>query len=826
MEKAIAHFRKSDKKEQTVGEHLLEVGRISRDFAAKIGLSNQGELMGLLHDLGKYSNEFQSYIRSAVGLVNPDEDDYVDAEGKKGKIDHSTAGAQFIQKKLSHSAEFGPIAAQFMALGLVSHHSGLIDCISADGKYVYGARIKKREECSHLEEALENIEANILDRLKNLIIDPDTTNAFKNILSSIAKRDLQPGIDPLRNPLTQFKFGLLVRFLYSCLIDADRIDTANFENPASAKKRNSGFYRQWNVLSERLENHLETLKSTRPIDLIRSNISDECLKRSHDKKGIFTLTVPTGGGKTLASLRFALNHAEKHNLDRIIFVIPFTTIIDQNADVARKILEIDDAEVGSIVLENHSNLLPDKETWKGKILAEDWDAPIIYTTSVKFLDCLFGHGTRDARRMHQLARSVIVFDEVQTLPIKCVHLFCNAINFLIDHCGSTAVLCTATQPLFYNVDKTKGSLELNSLSELIARVEAKFSDLKRVEVMDQTRPKGWNDAEIAELACKELQDSGSCLVIVNTKKSARALFTLCEKRNKERIYHLSTNMCPAHRREVLNEIRIRLDRKEPVLAISTQLIEAGVDIDFGSVIRFSAGLDSIAQAAGRCNRNGRPIKGRIYIVNANDDGTEMLKDIEIGKGKAQRVLDEFRKEPDFFHGDLLSPAAIDRYFQYYFYDRANEMSYTVSVNDIGRDDTLLDLLSTNPKSLAEFSRTNGNEAQKGNIVLPQSFRSAGKAFKAIDAPTQGIIVPHGKEGKSLIVEFCSAFMIEKQYELLKRAQRFSVNVFPNVLKKLNDEQAIHEVQQGTGIYYLDEQYYSNDFGVCLEVVSPYEPKII
>lgn len=462
--------------------------------------------------------------------------------------------------------------------------------------------------------------------------------------------------------------------------------------------------------------------------------------------------VPTGGGKTLASLRFALHHAKKHKLDRVIYVVPFTTIIDQNAATAREILDPNNANLSSIVLEHHSNMLPERETWQSKLLAENWDAPVVFTTTVQFLECLFGASTRDARRMHQLARSVLVFDEIQALPIKCVHLFCNAVNFLVDHCGGSALLCTATQPLLHQVDSSKGALCPAADSELMPDVDSLFAKLRRVEVLDRTRANGWSNDEIARLACDEMEQFCSCLVIVNTKKLAQALFSLCNQRSTSRCFHLSTNMCPAHRLKVLNEVRSKLRTNESVICISTQLIEAGVDVDFGSVIRCFAGLDSIAQAAGRCNRNGRLVRARVHIVNANDDSTEMLKDIQIGKQKAERLLGEFKTTPSEFNNDLLSPAAIQRYFRYYFFDRADEMAYRVTSADIGRDDNLFNLLSTNPLSIAEFRRTNRNLDGEANSSLPQSFMAAAKAFKVIDSPTHGVIVPYGTEGKTLIAE--------------------------------------------------------------------------
>lgn len=317
-------------------------------------------------------------------------------------------------------------------------------------------------------------------------------------------------------------------------------------------------------------------------------------------------------------------------------------------------------------------------------------------------------------------------------------------------------------------------MNLTPEQEIMPDVSRLFSELKRVEVIDQQKVGGWSSEEVAELAIKELQMAGSTLVIVNTRKAAQSLYEICRKKTKGAIYHLSTNMCPAHRMEVLDKVRACLDQKnpQPVLCISTQLIEAGVDVDFGSVIRYVAGLDSIAQAAGRCNRNGlRPI-GRVLIINPASENINKLKDIKVGKEKAERVLGEFSNDPAFFDNDILGPKAIERYFQYYFYERAPEMKYLVWGNSIvGRDDNLLVLLSANETTVAEYGRINNSAPE---FYFRQSFMTAAKAFQAIESPTRGIIVPHEK-GKAIISELCSAFDIEKQFRLLRDAQRYSLN---------------------------------------------------
>lgn len=811
--KAIAHVRESDGAEQLLSEHLEGVARRCARAAEKLGLGAAGELIGLVHDLGKYSEEFQTYLRTVTGKDDPDGDET--GSDQRGKVDHSTAGAQLVWETLSQRGPLERMVGQALALCIASHHSGLIDCLVSDPvtgpRDDFSRRMGKDDQRTHLAEALRNLEQPIGGRVANLFGEQSLVSAFSGRAREIAI--LASG----NEVIAQFQVGLLVRFLFSCLIDADREDTADFERPRAAEERLRGHFTPWEVLAGRLEDDLAARVPQRPVDGIRQEISNQCRLAAERPKGIFTLTVPTGGGKTLASLRFALHHARINNLDRVIYVVPFTTIIDQNADVVRRILEPSTCpqESGRVVLEHHSNLDPLRYGWKNKLLSDNWDAPIVYTTSVQFLEAILGGRTRGVRRMHQLARSVIIFDEIQSLPIRCIHLFNNAINFLVDHCGSSVVLCTATQPLLGHVDAKKGAAKIEPGSEIVPDVRGTFVKLRRVEVKDDRRPTGWTDQDIAELAHAEAGQSGSCLIVVNTKKAARNLFLALSSSGLP-LYHLSTSMCPVHRKAALRQIRDRLDDTDHLLCVSTQLIEAGVDLDFGSVIRYAAGLDSVAQAAGRCNRNGKRATGLVHVVNPADENLSPLRDIDIGRQKAERVLDDFRGHPDDFDRDLLSPKAMEWFYKNYFFDRAKEMDYWLDDRKLGRQDSLLNMLSINDQVLFALKRSKGRAP---DIYFRQSFKTANDAFQAIDAPTTSVIVPFGTAGRDLVAELCAAKEIETQYRLLRAAQQFTVNIFRHELNKLEEAQAIHEVQPGTGIFHLSERHYSKDFGLSTEPVS-------
>lgn len=812
---SIAHVRQSDGLQQLLIDHLLETSSISGQLAAKLNLGFVGELLGLMHDFGKYSRKFQKYIHDETGLFNPDLDDE-ESTPNGSKVDHSTAGAQWVYRELRKfgaAQGIGELFGQMLGLCIASHHGeGLIDCLDGQGNPKWIERFNKTDELTHLVECERNADEVVQQKAyelagENLI--RSLLNAVKPILSN----------QTINNKIKEFYLGCLTRFLFSCLIDADRINSSDFEREAQKEVRHLAEKPDWQSAIDKLEAKLAGFENRYPIDEIRRRISDDCLKRAVDFQGIYTLTVPTGGGKTLASLRYALHHAQKHNLDRIIYIIPYTSIIDQNAQAVREILGED------WVLEHHSNLEPEKQSWQDKLLSENWDKPIVFTTMVQFLDAWFGGGTRGARHIHPMTNSVLIFDEIQTLPVKCVHLFCNVLNWLTTFGKSTAVLCTATQPLLgesglQNFPKDKresiaarGLLKQPAYAEIMGEhqdLDKLFADLSRVEIRFNEKAGGWNVQEAGVFLLEQFQTTPSCLFIVNTKKWAQELYQYCKGQNvpPEALFHLSTNQCAAHRKAIFDTIKARLENKQPVICISTQLIEAGVDISMACVIRALGGLDSIAQAAGRCNRHGeKEGKGQVWVLNLQEqDFTRILPDIQAGKNHAERV---FR---DFAGQDILQPAAMERYFEYYFYQRSDEMSYSIKNSTTG---SLLDWLSDN--ALNPYGEKN-NKRSKPLPLLMQSFKSAGRAFQAIDAPTHAVIVPYG-EGAELIAKLCGEWDPKEMHRTLQKAQRYSVNVFPNVWGKLQKENALHETIEGSGIYYLNERYYNDEFGLSLDETS-------
>ncbi|MDR3164263.1 MAG: CRISPR-associated helicase Cas3' [Synergistaceae bacterium] len=826
MRKFVAHIRESDDKIQTLEEHLMGVAELSRANAEKLRLGDIGEILGLLHDVGKYSEAFQEYIMLPDGKKDQDADDVSSflsdrKKSLKGKIDHSTAGAQMAWNYFEKGGKYDVLTAQVLFLALASHHSGLIDCVVPDGSDNFARRMRKPAKATGFADVKKNVPHEIIARIDELAGKIRSSNPIEPLVKSMLDRE---GRGEGCSGRFAFKVGLLLRMLFSCLIDADRTNTIDFEKSGVSGQRQHGKYIGWPVLIDRLEEHLRGLGNSSPIAAARRQISDCCRAASERNKGIFTLTVPTGGGKTLSSLRFALWHAKRFDLDRIFYIVPYTTIIDQNAAVVREILERGGSETGKVVLECHSNLSSEKNTWRGKILSENWDAPIIFTTIVQFLETMFAGGTRSVRRMHQFADSVMIFDEIQALPMKVVHMFCNALNFLVERCGSSVVLCTATQPLLNEVRKELGALDYSKDNEIVSDVGAVFESFRRIEVINAHKPGGYSNDEIADMAVHEREMAGTALVVVNTTKVARDVYFLVKKRFSN-VLHLSAKMCPAHRAEVLKKAREALGTEPPVplICVATQVIEAGVDIDFGAGIRCSAGLDSVAQAGGRVNRHasrGLYALGRLVIVNSGEENISSLPDIKDGNDMALWILKELQKNDASGHLDL-TPEIMDKYFKLYLYRKAERMAYPVDNGD--SNDTLMEMLSLNRKAMSNYNKNAGEPC----VPLRQSFMTAAENFHALEAPSKSVLVPYGR-GEKIIAELCGKFSFLKIIPLLKEAQLYSVGVYPNEFKSLCEKGAIYEIKtdsdgEALGFWALREEFYDDEVGLVQESRSKMKP---
>jgi len=786
-----AHINTETSKKQSVVEHLNNVSRLSKEYGEKASLGATAELIGLLHDMGKGTDIFNEYIHNCS--LNPND------KSLKGKINHSTAGAKFIYDNFYNSPDpYYKLTAQIISLAICSHHGGLIDCLDLDGVDTFFHRMHTNKEIFY-NEALHNFNEEYSGT-------PNIDNLFKKSTEEIfTALNKIKGIND-SEWFGRFAIGMLEKYLLSCVIDADRYDTYTFME-GKEYKQDIDKSALWDELSDTFENKINKYEKSSKIDELRSEISICCKNFAKYDTGIYQLTVPTGGGKTLSSLRYAIEHAKKHNKDRIFYIIPYTTIIDQNAKEIRDILGRED-----IILEHHSNIISDNESEDYKLLTERWDSPIILTTMVQFLDTLFNGGTQGVRRMHNFANSIIIFDEIQTIPIKCINMFNSAINFLSNVCNTTIVLCTATQPL---LSKTKMPIKLSNKADMVLNIEDKFKQLKRVDLVDKRIIGGYTIESLKKFILEKIEQVNSVLVILNTKVSARELFNELKEVNNNlcineqyKIFHLSTNMCPANRMSVLKSVKESLG-KEKVICISTQLIEAGVNISFECVVRSLAGLDSIIQAAGRCNRHGERECSNVYIVNVADENVERLVDIKCGQECTERVLEEFNRNKDEFDNDLLSPKIMERYYRYYFYNRKDEMNYTLPKPN--NDKSMYDLLSLNTEGLNAYK---GRNVYPPNLMLRQAFKTAGNNFKVIDQNTTGIIVPYGR-GKEIITLINGDCSLDELKLYLREAQQYSVNIFDTDKRNLEDIRAITQLNNG-GVLALKEGFYREDLGVVLE----------
>jgi CRISPR-associated endonuclease/helicase Cas3 len=820
----IAHVRKSNADIQSLETHLVGTAGLCSFFTATIRMPLCGHLLGLLHDLGKYSAAFQKYIRNITGL-NGEAARAVANKRDRGTIDHAAAGAQYIWS--AYEAERIPCyVAQILSVVIMSHHSrsGMKDFIDLNGTSPFLTRLHRGESRSHTQETLKNAAPHIIEEVEALLNSPGLIEEFHSAFTHIQSTT--------KDPTPRYaSYALLARHLFSCLLDADRLDTSNFENPKSAEFRTTGQRPDWRALVEKLETYISAeFTQESKVDQLRALISDECRRAAQKRDNLFTLQVPTGGGKTIASLRFALHraaHPSSHRVDRIIYILPYTSILDQNAAKAREILG------DYAVLEHHSNLSEEKDTWRNRVLSENWDAPVVFTTSVQFLNALFAAGTKTARRMHQLSNSVLIFDEIQSLPIKTVHLFNNAINYLCGQGNTTAVLCTATMPLLQSVDYKRGALPLNPEAGIIQNRAARFAGLKRTTIVNDCRPQKWSNIEIADLAFSLQAEHRSVLIVCNTKPSARGLFDLLQEKSRASIVHLSTNMCSAHRKQKIEQIRTSLDSEnsQPLICVSTQLIEAGVDLDFGCVIRALTGLDSIVQAAGRCNRHGLRETGFVHVLNFKEEhlgsslgGIKLAQEITL-----TRIFEEFKHTPELFDHDLLSEKALDRFYKYYFHQRKAEMVYPCEAGSgnppLAQSCSILSLLTHNNESQPGAKRIQNRDALR--LPLKHAFSTAAQAFEVIDAPTQGIVVPYDKDGhfgSKIIGDLAASYTndditLADQVRLHKQAQHYTVNAFPNVISQLHREGALYEIKSGEGIFYLRDEHYHDDLGVTLEALS-------
>ncbi len=711
-----AHSREDEPVEQwqSLNDHLNNVARLAAGFAKSFDGQELAFIAGILHDIGKGSRRFQAYIRHANGI----EDEFkADFQGSGG--DHSTPGARICSERLA-------IPGKLLAYCISGHHGGLPDWTQDSG---HGLKEKLKKELEKLEVEVPELNHPKIPKLKRL-----------------------------KQSLAGFQVQMLGRMLFSCLVDADFLDTEAFMEPEKSAVRRR--YPSLAELQKRFDRKFGELCRNAPasaVNTIRAGVLEDCLAAAETEPGIFSLTVPTGGGKTLASLAFALRHAQKFNKRRIIYVIPFTSIIEQNADVFERMLGEE------AVLQHHSNYDFDQADRSRKLSAENWDMPVVVTTTVQFFESLYAAGTSRCRKLHNITDSVVIFDEVQAIPVEKLMPCLEAIRELSANYGVTSVLCTATQPAVEVREAFEDGLE--NVREIIRDVPALFRGLRRTRLHDL------GVCGIPEIA-ERMATHDQSLAIVSTRRQAFDLYNALKERGRD-VYHLSALMYPIHRRRTLKTIREKLEKGEPCLVVSTQLIEAGVDVDFPVVFRALAGIDSIAQAAGRCNREGRRVIGDVYIFKP-EEGTPPGY-FRLTAECAEPLLERFS-------GALLEPECVREYFRDYYWVRQGHMD----------DDGIL-------------------ETCRNAFGADIQFQKIAE-FRMIKDAARPIVVALEPEARALAAQLAA----EKGNVgfVLRKLQQYTVQLYENQFQNLKgwlDEPY-------PGVYVLDNpKLYSEATGVIVEV---------
>lgn len=778
-----AHIRILDDGEkciQTVAEHLNHCAEIAGQIGKQYALEKAGTLLGIVHDAGKLCNAFRNYIEKAAN------NEHV----VRGSVNHTFTGVRLIMKGhgLSASCTVDDIALEILGFAVGAHH-GLFDCVTEEGKNEFERRI--HEAPPETDESTENYYHEIMD-------EESLADLIRQAAAEVKALIFRCRALSTDSQNTKYFAGQLARLLLSILIEADRRDTAAFmvedvfPEPCGVK--------DWQALRAHADAVYQQMVANAPgtpVNEARGQIAATCLERIGHAGSVMRLNIPTGAGKTVTGLRSALKLAEEQGKAHIIYTAPLLSILEQNAGEIRRYIGRDDA-----VLEHHSNIVSTSDSadefHRHELLTQNWSAPVIVTTMVQLLNAMFDGSNSSVRRFHALGHSVILIDEVQTVPRKMLTLFNLTMSFLSAICGTTFILCSATQPYLEKAERPP----LVPIGDLMPYQEAVWQPFRRTSLIDSGR---MQLAALPAMIGQTVEEHGSLLVVCNKKAEAAYLMDTISVPDAQ-IVHLSASMCTGHRRQVLASLRAALEMHRKVVCISTQVIEAGVDISFQCVIRLTAGMDSIVQAAGRCNRHGE--QGRlapVYMVHCADERLTTLPEIEAGQKATISLLNMFHHDPGRYGDHLDSDEAIRAYYAGLY--RGME-SGAQDMYDKRTGSTLFKLLSDNQK----YARY---DEHRVHYYLYQAFKTASRDFEVFETAGKTVIVPWG-EGQRIIEQLEEVYPDDYQTirDLLTQARPYTVTVYDHQLKKLREMGGIIDLLDGA-VCALGPQYYSEELGLTL-----------
>lgn len=781
MGEFFAHIREEDNGEktyQTVFDHCKNTAKYAAEALECVSLDKAGYIAGLLHDAGKYKKEFQEYI--------------INNKGSRGSINHTFSGCRLLLE-LFHGNDyrtFEDATSELLAYAVGAHH-GLFDCIDENSKSGFLHRMNKED--IFYEESKNNFLKFCANEKELKIYFDEANEQLKSVYQKLI--NLSKANNDENMVEFSFYLGLLARLLSSAVIEGDRRDTALFMNNRDNKEYACGsdFWEKYLV---RMEKKCEEFPKNTPLMKTRSMISDICKESAFKKGDVYRLNIPTGGGKTLSSLRYALAHAAKWEKRRIIYTMPLLAILEQNAGVIREFLKDDD-----IILEHHSDVILAEE--KEEILderelaIENWHSPIIITTLVQLLNTMFSGKTASVRRFQALCDSIVVIDEVQTVPHHMLSIFNLTVNFLSKVCGTTFVLCSATQPC---LEKVEHPLLLNNDIDIVPYDEKLWETFKRTDIKN-AGPIRLGDIP---LWLKEKFDEADNLLVVCNKKSESEFLYREMKQYITKCFHVSASMCMAHRKDVLKEMEEALERKEKLICISTQVMEAGIDVSFQQVVRLAAGMDNVIQAAGRCNRNGENKIESVYIIQCIDENLSMLKEIQKAKGVSVSLLNEFEKNPEAFDNDLASNKSIEWYYKKLFKEEGTSKDFHDYYLDKNRC-SMLNMLSLN-------THYYDMEIMNDGFGLHQSFKTAGKQFKVFDDNTYTIVVPYkGAEEIIRELENCDENDFQNLKRITTKVKPYTISIY-----QYQKEQLQNNIRCINGVMILDSTKYDNEIGLTIK----------